>query len=79
MDVIDLITTELKKRKMTRREFAEKAGYTETSISRWLNRKREPKISDVINLLNSLDLEILVYHHGIDVSYDAVGFNPYQE
>lgn len=79
MDYIELINTEAKKQKVTHRELAQKAGYTEVTISRWLNRKREPRFADVIKIFNVLGIELLVYHRGIDISYDAVGFNPYQE
>lgn len=79
MDYIELINTEAKKQKVTHRELAQKAGYTEVTISRWLNRKREPRFADVIKLLEALNLEVLIYHRGIDISYDAVGFNLYQE
>lgn len=78
MDLIELITTELKKRKITNRELAERTGYTEVSISRWLNHRREPKFKDMVKMLEVLDLKLLVYYEGKDVSYEY-GCNPYQE
>lgn len=50
----DRIKIKLKTLKMTQRELAEKTGYTETTISRWVSSSRVPKGSDYPKLAKAL-------------------------
>lgn len=51
----DRIKIKLKTLKMTQRELAEKTGYTETTISRWVSSSRIPKGSDYPVLAKALE------------------------
>ena len=43
------------------KDMAERSGFSEVDISRWVNGIRNPKISDVEKLVETLGMEIRLY------------------
>jgi transcriptional regulator with XRE-family HTH domain len=56
--VIEFIRAEMRKRRMTQREFAELAGVSEPTLFRFLAGKSRPKYETVQRILASLGYEL---------------------
>lgn len=54
----DNLADYLKSKGISQEEFADKAGLTPSSVSRYLNKQRMPTVRAVINMFYALDAEV---------------------
>ena len=65
----------LKERNMTQKEFAQKVGISEVSMSRYITNQRTPKGTTVLNMARVLGVtpeELLGYEANFDAEYATI-------
>ncbi|GAB6263223.1 LexA family transcriptional regulator [Photobacterium sp. R1] len=67
----ELAKARMKEIGVTQEQLAEMLGKTQGAIAHWLNKRREPSISDIANIMKALKLESLVLDSEGYVEYSA--------
>ena len=60
MEAKDILKAVMTEKNLNQRNLAKASGFTETSISRWLNGLRDPKVGDLVKVLKAVGYDIFV-------------------
>ena len=60
MDAKDILKAVLLDKNLNQKSLSNLSGFTETTISRWVNGLRDPKFKDICNVLKKVGYEIVI-------------------
>lgn len=69
----DLVKTRMKERGITQEILAEKLGKSQGAVNLWLNKKREPSLDDIADIMKEVGLSTIILNSDRSVESSSIG------
>lgn len=69
----DLVKTRMKERGITQEILAEKLGKSQGAVNLWLNKKREPSLDDIADIMKEVGLSTIILNSDRSVETSSIG------